>query len=406
MVSVSQQFSSRERYTVLETKFVSEVHERLDDIDLNAALAGALEKTFKATGRDIGGIFLIDEETGRPSYHVGRRLSGKYSRSRMKLGEYAAESVQNSGKPQYFIDVSLRLAAKLKIKTDLKAFTALPMKSHGTVNGILIIADLNTRPFSENEKRVLEGISRHAGWAIESARLRRDIQNKDRVLRELLDEMLSIEEDERRRIARELHDEISQVLASLSANLEVAMRLLPRGTGEVRSILKKSQSLSNNILEETHKLIYQLRPTLLDDLGLVPATAWLVESTLEASGIRVDFGVAGSERRLPAKIETALYRVIQEVTTNITKHAHAHNVAIMLKFKPDRIVVRIYDDGCGFDVTEAETSAQRPRGLGLIGMRERVELIKGKIAIYSRPDGGGTTIEIDIPTKGEVDGKN
>ena len=223
------------------------------------------------------------------------------------------------------------------------------------------------------------------------------MQEKNKIRSELLREIFSIQEEERGRIARELHDETTQTLASLAASLEAMVGVLPAGATEVKARLRKLQSLSISTLDELHRLIYELRPTLLDDLGLVAATRWLADNNLGAVGVTVNFQTAGRERRLPPQLETTLFRVIQEAVNNIAKHAHAKNVVISLQFKKSAIRVHIRDDGRGFDVQEAISSKDRPRGLGLLGMKERVELMNGSLNIRSRPGGGGTKIDIEIP---------
>ncbi len=234
-----------------------------------------------------------------------------------------------------------------------------------------------------------------------------EVQRKDEIRGELLREIFSIQEEERRRIARELHDETSQDLASINANLEVALGMLPDNIDKARLRLKAAQALSINILDEVHKLIYELRPTLLDDLGLVPAVRWLVDVNLEAAGIKVNFQVTGKEERLPPQLETTLFRIIKEAFSNITRHAHAKNTSVNLHFQKSTIGVHIQDDGIGFDVTEAINSRDRPRGLGLLGMKERVELVNGTLRMHSHTSGDGTEIIIEIPLKQEgLGGKN
>ena len=230
----------------------------------------------------------------------------------------------------------------------------------------------------------------------ELEQLHQEVRRKEEIRGELLRDIFSIQEEERRRIARELHDETSQVLTSLTASLEVAVGMLPPSADKTEAMLRKAQALSINILDDIHKLIYELRPTLLDDLGLVAAMRWLVDNNLRATGIRVSFKTVGRERRLSPQLETTLFRVVQEAVFNIARHAHAKNASVSLRFKKSVIEVRVSDDGEGFDVEEAISSKDRPRGLGLLGMKERVELMSGILSIQSHP-GGGTEIDIKIP---------
>ncbi len=236
----------------------------------------------------------------------------------------------------------------------------------------------------------------------ELEQLHQEVQRKDEMRGELLQDLFSIQEEERRRLSRELHDETSQVVASINASLEAVAGMLPPSANKAKTILRKAQDLSINILDEIHKLIYELRPTLLDDLGLVAAIRWLVDNNLEPAGVVVNFKTSGRVRRLDTRLETTLFRVIQEAFYNIARHADATSVEVRLHFKKSIIRVCIRDDGKGFDVAEAISAKDRPRGLGLLGMKERVELVNGTFSIQSSPAGGGTEINIEIPLEQEV----
>ena len=206
-------------------------------------------------------------------------------------------------------------------------------------------------------------------------------------------------EEEKRKIARDLHDETSQVLASLSAHLEAAVQTLPAGANETRSMLRKAQALSLTILDELHKLIYELRPSMLDEFGLMAALSSLIDNRLKVDGLKVSLKTTGGKRRLPPAVEVGLFRIIQEAFSNITRHAHARNVDLVVTFKKGSIAVRIRDDGTGFDVKGATSPKDWPRGLGLLGMRERAELMNGSLVIKSSP-GHGTEIGIEVPLTG------
>ncbi len=218
-------------------------------------------------------------------------------------------------------------------------------------------------------------------------------------LRSLSAHLESVREEEKRKIARDLHDETTQVLASLNAYLEAAIVTLPAGADKTQAILKKAQTLSITILDELHKLIYELRPSLLDEMGLAAAISALVNSYLKAAGVKVIFKATGRVIRLPTLSEISLFRVVQEAFNNIVKHAGAKNVEVSIHFKKGNIIVGIKDDGIGFDVTEAISSKDRPRRLGLLGMRERVELMNGSLDVKSSP-GHGTAITIEVPLNG------
>jgi len=381
---------------------VSEILTSLPDLsNLDTALRSALDKTLEIMRRNIGGILLWDEEKQALRYRVHRGLSKEYvQRVSCRLGEGIAGRVAQTGESIIVADISAdpRAAHPDLISVEgLRAFASVPIRFKDKVLGVLNIASRETRKFSAEDVRLLEGIAVQIATAIENARLHQEVQNKEKIRGELLSEIFSIQEEERKRIARELHDETSQVLASLTASLQAAANTLPANVDKARAFLEKAQALSINILDEVHRLIYELRPTLLDDLGLVAATRWLVDNNLGDAGIAVSFKILGRERRLPPQLEATLFRVIQEAVYNISRHARAKNAQVTLHFKRGMVQVDIKDDGVGFDVKEAISSKERPRGLGLLGMKERIELIKGSLSISSRP-GGGTEIHIEIPT--------
>jgi PAS domain S-box-containing protein len=231
---------------------------------------------------------------------------------------------------------------------------------------------------------------------MENARLHQELEKHDQVRGELLNQVFSIQEEERKRIARELHDETSQSLAALAASLEAITATLPEKETSLKARLKSLQTVALRALDEMRRLMYELRPTLLDDFGLVAAIRFLAERELKPAGITTRFKVNGKEKRLAPKLENTLFRVIQEALNNIARHSHANRSGITLTFRRRSVGVRITDNGNGFDVKEAVSARDRPRGLGLLGMRERVGLVNGVLTLESEP-GQGTEITIEIP---------
>jgi len=217
---------------------------------------------------------------------------------------------------------------------------------------------------------------------------------------ELVRKLISAQEEERKRIARELHDETSQVLAALAMGLEAATA--PSPPEAAREKLAGLRAMAVEALDGVHRIIHALRPSALDDLGLVPAIRWYAETLLEPRGIQVDFAGGGEEERLPPAVETALFRAVQEALTNVAKHADADRVRIAVTSSPEALEVRVEDDGRGFDVEEALRG--EGAGLGLLGMRERMGLLEGSVDVASRP-GEGTCVTLRVPKgRGKGDG--
>jgi len=222
---------------------------------------------------------------------------------------------------------------------------------------------------------------------------REELKKKEEMRGELLRKVITAQEEERKRIARELHDETSQALAALVLGLDTATA---SALGETRERMGNLKALAEGILDGIHQLIYDLRPSVLDDLGLPSAIRWYAESRLGPQGIHVHFETSGTERRLPTQVETAVFRATQEALTNIVKHAEAENTAISLEYRDSSILIEIEDDGKGFHVDPVSQLPEESRGLGLPGMKERITLLQGTLSIESEPD-GGTRIAIEVP---------
>ena len=216
----------------------------------------------------------------------------------------------------------------------------------------------------------------------------------DEASRQRASQIINAQEQERQRIARELHDETSQVLTSLLISLAVLEESVE--TQEARERIADTRALAHSTLRAIRTLSIDLRPSALDDLGLLPALRWYVKEYQKKCAIEVEFQATGLKQRLPAEMETALYRIVQECLTNTAKHANAHRVTIMLREEPERVFGRIVDDGRGFDYEALLKTPGQELGLGLAGMHERAVLLDGTLDIHSVP-GQGTTIEVSIP---------
>jgi signal transduction histidine kinase len=219
---------------------------------------------------------------------------------------------------------------------------------------------------------------------------------------ELLRRLADAQEDEQRRIARELHDQVGQTVTGLSLGLKTLEASLEPGHAAADQV-RWLQCLAGDIGRDIHRAASDLRPTALDDLGLEGALGAFARDWSERSEIVVDLQCVGIEDRLPPEVETAIYRVVQEALTNILKHADAHSASIVVERRGGRVRAIIEDDGIGFDPVAADrvpTSAEAPNRahLGLKGIRERLALLGGALTVEAAP-GAGTTLFVDIPLK-------
>lgn len=247
----------------------------------------------------------------------------------------------------------------------------------------------SARGAAELEKRVRERTQ-------EVEERNRELEALNKVRRQLLAKTISAQEEERKRLARELHDDSAQTLTGLLMTLTVAEGALTSSPQQARKTLAKSQSQVQMALREIRKAILDLRPGALDDLGLASAVRWHADEHLRPLGIKVSLDITGDEGGASGPVVTAIFRIVQEAVINIAKHSQAKNARISLDFRESEVLVLLEDDGRGFDPGSLKQPQDSGRGLGLLGMRERAELFGGTVDIESSP-GSGTRIRVRVP---------
>lgn len=226
----------------------------------------------------------------------------------------------------------------------------------------------------------------------------RNLNSKINELHQAQEMALSIiraQEEERKRIAREIHDGPAQSMANIVMRTEYCIKLLDMSPEQVRGELVSLQNLVRLSLMDVRKIIFDLRPMVLDDLGLAPAIKRYLSNYKEQYGLKVEFLCFGQQRRLDSSVEVALFRIVQELVSNVHKHARAKNAVVKIELLRKKINLHVKDDGIGFDLEQVMADKDR-EGYGLIGMRERVQLLSGDINIATAP-GQGTSINLSIP---------
>ena len=371
--------------------------------DLDAVLEVALENVLGIMDGTVGGILLLDGETQTLSYRVYRGLSKEMAGAVcLKLGEGIAGRVAQTGKSVLLEDISADARAAypdLLRKEGLKAFISVPLRSKEAVLGVITVASHMPRRFTRDDMHLLHSIGDQVGVAIGQARLYERLARGRERYRRLVRQTMLAQEEGQRRLARELHDETSQSLSGLALNLQALVDVAEMSNThdkEFKTKLRKAHALANQIGVEVGRLIRELRPTLLDTLGLVPAIRQYAENALGDREIAVSLESKGKVDSLPSEVEVGLFRVAQGAVGNIAKHSQAKNAVISIEGRANELLLRITDDGEGFDVSKLTEIEESGRGSGLFGMKERVGLLGGTCSVKSKL-GEGTTVSVRVP---------
>lgn len=343
----------------------------LDDTENSLTLAGATPP--------------FDQQVGRVHLALGQGISGW-------VAQHRTPAVLTDGKssdPRYLPIPELR-------GRDFVSMASIPMEiDPGGLVGVLNVHTVQRREFTPRDVELLLLIGRLVAGALNQARLHRRLAARERMHEQFVEQVIATQEAERRRMAGDIHDGISQRLISLSYHLDAASYAAAGGEPtEVAAQLAQARDLLGLALDEARSAIGGLRPPVLDDLGLAGGLASLASSTPQ-----IETEVDLVEHRLPEHVEIALYRIAQECLQNIVKHARASSARVRFDVQDDNARLEVSDDGVGFDTSApTEPDHDRRRGYGLRSMVERAELVGGRLHIRSQP-GAGTTVTVTVPCR-------
>ncbi|MFW6125987.1 MAG: GAF domain-containing protein [Chloroflexota bacterium] len=376
--------------------------------DLDAILRIALDSVLEIVNGAIGGILLLDEATDMLYYRVYRGVSPRYAEEvRMAMGEGIAGRVAQTGEPILLEDISTDPRA---VRPDLlqadgvRGMVSIPLKVRDRVVGVMNVASNVPGRFGSDDASLLNSIGDYLGAKVEQARLYERLVRAGERYQALLQHALTAQEEERKRIARELHDETSQALTSLTLSLQAIIgmaRMKGLDDEELMDMLRKTQSQAVYVGNEIVNLMKELRPTLLDELGMSTAIHRYAKDSLQPQGIDIDAEFNGTDQRLPMEVEVTLFRVAQGAIGNILEHSQAKKASINVECTDTECRMQIEDDGRGFDVSKLTEVESSGRGAGLFTMKERVRLVGGRCQVQSQP-GRGTRVVVNVPLSTEV----
>jgi signal transduction histidine kinase len=368
--------------------------------EASQAIDVALEQIMDVLDADAAWLLLLDDDAGRLTPVAQRGLPREVAGKLGPLERHDCACLRAAGEGP--VAVVRQGCAVLKgggaIGDERSRVACVPLWSKGRPLGVLNVLYDSSRELGEAQTELLVAIADQVAVAVEHARLVEELREKEAVRGQLLEKVIAAQEEERKRIARELHDETAQALTSLSVSLKgLEMADLSE---DVRKRLADIQSVAADAVKAIHDLSFELRPSVLDDAGLGPAIERYVREFSARHGLPVDVQIAGLRQRLPAVVETALYRIAQEALTNVARHANATHASVLLERRDGVVLLVVEDNGRG--MSRRELAADSRDHLGIRGMQERATLVGGTLTIESSP-GAGCSVYVEVPLEEGAD---
>jgi PAS domain S-box-containing protein len=363
-------------------------------LELHEVLRASLQEMMMILNAEGGIVYLFDEDSRLfiPTIHQGLSPDVLEEMNGFKLGDGLLGRAAQDRHPLFIADIASdpKHAVPAAINAGWRSLVGVPLETVGETVGVIAILSYKEGKLAPERLSMLTAIGNQVGVAVENAQLFEAVSQGRERLQILSQRLVEVQESERRYIARELHDEIGQALTGLKLVLDMAARSPGEDIGDS---LREALALVDGLMTQVRNLSLDLRPTMLDDLGLLPALLWHCGRYTDRTGIHVDFRHTNLEgRRFGPKVETAAYRIVQEALTNVARHADVDEVAVRLWTEQGILNVRIEDQGAGFDPEHAMAAESS----GLVGMRERAILLGGSLTIESTP-GAGTRLAAQLP---------
>ena len=397
-IGLAQEITERKRAEErlrYQTAQLSALHEIELEISAESELSRVLELVTRRAGESLRSlhcaVFIRDCE--RADLAVAASLDSDLIGVRIREGEGLTGRVVLTGETQAIDNYSLwEGRARVLEGRRLGPRLAVPLKwQHAVIGAITVAREPGDEPFTAEDAHFLEQIAAQSAIAIHQATLFEDLQKAHKRLQVLAHSLIGAQEAERKRLARELHDRIGQALTAVQINLQ-SLQAGPDGAYRC----EESLAIVEDALKQAHDLSLELRPSLLDDLGLVAALRWYVDRFARRASLLRCFNADSLDMRLAAEIETACFRIAQEALTNVIRHAHATTVWVQLKISDTDLKLIVRDDGVGFAVRNVTSRNGPNTSLGLQGMRERAIALGGLVEITSGP-GQGTEVLASFP---------
>ena len=369
--------------------------------DLDDLLMIALKEILQVLNLSSGAIFLVDHESADFSLRARQGLNGQINTDTSQIIIHDDDLMRALLKKNLLLRPEptfppFKADLKLNESANPIPLTCFLITAKEKASGFLAFQVSEGRDFTNRDLHLLGSIGNFLGGAIENARLHQTIHQHREQLKGLTAQLFHTQEMERRRIARELHDEAGQALTGINFTLETIEKELSPQPGRIKEHVSGIKKQINRTYHEMRRISYRLHPALLADLGLEPALETYLSDVAKHSELNIDFKMVGFGARLDPETETVLYRLSQEATTNTLKHSEAKNFKLSIIKSYPHIIFLAEDDGIGFN--PGNFNEHKQQALGLVSMRERVAMLGGRFSLRSSKD-KGTRIRIEIPLK-------
>ncbi|GFP43112.1 two-component system, NarL family, sensor histidine kinase DegS [Candidatus Hakubella thermalkaliphila] len=369
-------------------------------LKLEKLLALIIEKTAQVLHVPMCALKLIDKKTEELTVMASSGLTKEYIEGlRSRVGEGITGWVAKEGKPLAVSDVTkdsrYRYLGAAK-RGHIRAMLCVPLIIRKGTIGVLSVYAPSPHYYTDDEVNLLSTLASQTAIAIENARLYEEISYQRGALEQLMAKTIQTQEDERKIVGLEVHDVISQAIASLFYRIQTCERLLDLDVKRAREEFSEMKRMAQGTLDDVTRLMFNLRPPHLEDLGVFPALRRYVDQYQRENAISVEMEVKGRRKRFHPSVEITIYRIVQEALTNVRKHAEARRVALKFEVNQETIHGLIEDNGKGFNPNPFLTKGEAEGHLGLLGMKERATLLGGTLDVKSSP-GKGTAVCFEIP---------
>ncbi len=411
---LAQQAAEHQKADRREKKHVRDFHDKLQEFSLLNEMAQITASTIEmdlllkkiiSLNMDVlkssaGAIIMYDEElkkfTVSSSCGLSEFLTG---RLQLPLSDPAIEDIITFRREVPIADLQEFYPStlfQLALKEGMMSLIAIPLMVKEKIIGILCLFFNRKREFSEKERHLLTTMAGQVAISIENAQLYKSTLEKQMKVEHLLSKIIVAQEEERKRIAGEIHDSIAQSMVGILTKVQTSQALLQVHPDEVGSELEELRKIVAESVREVREIIYNLRPSSLDDLGLVPSLENLMKRIKKVSGIDIELFTNEREKRLPPIVETVAFRITQEALNNVKKHSKAKKAWVELYYEPQRLSLKIVDNGLGFSWDTVSHKVNEGDSFGLMSMKERASLLGGTLDIKSQ-ENRGTTVSAEIP---------